>query len=118
MHHKPDPITGDYAEGVRGSTSNRSEHRMSAAADPVLDPGVPAKPSWFPTRKWWGTTGVAVATLILIFVSEGSVDFTNGLEADEWAVLGILAQRLIAFLVRNKKTVTGTGVPAAREDKF
>jgi hypothetical protein len=87
------------------------------AVDPVTPDfdRVVAKPSWLPTRKWLAGTGLGLITILLVFVSEGSVDFTNGLEGDEWAVLGILVQRVVTYLLENKATLTGTGVPAARE---
>jgi len=90
------------------------------AVDPV-DPEMRSfgrAASWVPTRKWLATTGLAVLTIVVMFVSEGSIDFTNGLEADEWALLGILAQRVLAYLVANKATAPMTGVPGTRDEKL
>jgi hypothetical protein len=86
---------------------------MSAAADPVAPAPVVEK-SWKPTNKWLAGTLVAVAGLVVAFVSEGSIDFTNGLEADEWLVVALFLQRVITYVVANKDTPGG--VPT--ENKF
>jgi hypothetical protein len=80
---------------------------MSGAVDPVTPDPVVTRKSWKPTNKWILATLVGVVGLVVAFVSEGSIDFTNGLEADEWLVLTLFVQRVVAYLASNLNTPGG-----------
>jgi len=64
------------------------------------------EPSWWPTRKWWTATILAVAGLLSTWAQQGW-NWSDTL----WGVLiTLIAQRIVAYIVPNAATVGG--VPA------
>jgi hypothetical protein len=60
-----------------------------------------------PTRKWWIATAIGLVTIVGMFAVGGEVDLSDGLDVTEIGTLGILLQRLGAYLVENANTPGG-----------
>jgi hypothetical protein len=78
----------------------------------AVDPGTPApqEPSLKPTRKWWVTQVTALAALAVMYLTTGGWD-----NEESVALVGIISQAVIGWLVPNEATVPRTGVLAKGE---
>jgi hypothetical protein len=74
--------------------------------------GEAVKPTWWPTRKWWTATILAVAGILSTWAA-GGWDWTDALSG---AAITLIAQRLISYLVPNQDTPGG--VPTASGPKI
>jgi hypothetical protein len=69
-------------------------------------------PSWWPTRKWWAATILAVGGILATWAA-GGWDWTDPLSG---AAITLVAQRMVAYLVPNHDTPGG--VPTTNGSKI
>jgi hypothetical protein len=68
--------------------------------------------TWWPTRKWWAATILAVGGIVTTWATAGW-GWTDELSG---AAITLLTQRIVAYLVPNEHTPGG--VPTARGSKI
>jgi hypothetical protein len=77
-----------------------------------MNGGVVEAASWWPTRKWWAATVLAIGGILSTWAA-GGWDWTDPLSG---AAITLLAQRIVAYLVPNHDTPGG--VPKANGPKI
>lgn len=71
-----------------------------------VDPAVPARKSWVPTKKWLASAVTGGASIVAVWISSGQFDNT------EQGMLGTLIVGLVAAYFKGNDLTPG-GVPTA-----